>query len=205
LHADSTACLIVRGADPRCQNPAITAGRPADVNRQGKDTIVSTTFPTGQKEFRLALPRGVTGFRDRQSEPLSETDPRAFTTICHALARTTGGRPGAITRPGVTPNFHSALIVYGEEQVMLLGHQHAPFLATAAPAQGSTSITFVDDPRIHAALTLNPPGSFRLLTLRELQAPLDLIDCTALDHAELEQISHWRPGTAGELIFNYWD
>lgn len=42
------------------------------------------------------------------------------------------------------------------------------------------------------------------LTLRELQAPLDVIDCTALDHAELEQIRHWRPSTAGELIFNYW-
>lgn len=48
----------------------------------------------------------------------------------------------------------------------------------------------------------SPPAPFRLLTLRALQAPLDL---TALDHAELEQISYRRPGTAGELIFNYWD
>jgi len=120
------------------------------------------------------------------------------------VARTTGGRLGTITRPGVTPNFHSALITYGEEQVMFLGHQHVPFLATAAAASGSALITFADDPRIHAAL--NPPDPpFRLLTLRELQVPLDLIDCTALDHAELEQIRHWQPGTAGELIFNYWD
>jgi hypothetical protein len=166
---------------------------------------VSTTSPTGQKKFRLALPRGVTGFRDRRSEPLPETDPRAFATICYEVARTTGGRPVAITRPGATPNFHSALISYGQEQVMLLGHQHAPFLATAAPAPGSTLLTFIDDPRIHAALAPSPPDPFRLLTLGELQAPLDLIDCTALDHAELEQIRHWKPGTAGELIFNYWD
>jgi hypothetical protein len=88
---------------------------------------------------------------------------------------------------------------------MLLGHQHAPFLATAAPAPGSTLLTFIDDPRIHAALAPSPPDPFRLLTLGELQAPLDLVDCTALDHAELEQIRHWKPGTAGELIFNYWD
>jgi hypothetical protein len=27
----------------------------------------------------------------------------------------------------------------------------------------------------------------------------------SLDHAELEQISYWRPSTVGELIFNYWD
>ena len=166
---------------------------------------MSTTSPTRQEESRLVLPRGVTGFRNRRSKPLPEMDPRAFATICHQVARTTGGRPGAITRPGVTPNFHSALIAYSEEQVMLLGHQHAPFLATAAPAPAGASITFVDDSRIHEALALIPPGPFRLLTLRELQAPLDLLDCTALDRAELEQISQWKPGTAGELIFNYWD
>jgi len=147
----------------------------------------------------------VTGFRDRRSEPLSETDPRAFAAICHEAARTTGGRLVTITRPGATPNFHSALISYGQEQVMLLGHQHAPFLAAAAAAPEGAPLTFINDPRIQAALAPSPPAPFRLLTLRELQAPLDLIDCTALDHAELEQIRHWKPGTVGELIFNYWD
>jgi hypothetical protein len=44
-----------------------------------------------------------------------------------------------------------------------------------------------------------------MMTLRELQTRLNLIDCTAVGHAELEQISHWKPGTAGELIFNYRD
>lgn len=166
---------------------------------------MSTTPLSGQEESRLVLPRGVTGFRGRQSEPLPETDPRAFAAICHQAARATGGRAGVITRAGITPNFHSAVIAYGQEQVMLLAHKHAPFLATAAPGAGSAPITFADDPRIHAALSQSPPAPFRLLTLRELQAPLDLTDLTALDHAELEQISYWRPGTAGELIFNYWD
>jgi hypothetical protein len=166
---------------------------------------VGTTSSTGQQEARLALPRGVTGFRDRRSGPLPETDPRAFATICHEAARATGGRAGAITRAGITPNFHSAVITYGQEQVMLLAHQHAPFLAIAAPVAGNALITFAHDPRIHAALSLSPPAPFRLLTLAELQAPLDLTDLTALDHTELEQISYWRPGTAGELIFNYWD
>ena len=97
------------------------------------------------------------------------------------------------------------MIAYGQEQVTLLAHRHAPFLATAVPAAGSAPTTFVDDPRIHAALSLSPPAPFRLLTLRELQAPLDLTGLTALDHAELEQISYWKPSTAGDLIFNYWD
>jgi hypothetical protein len=98
------------------------------------------------------------------------------------------------------------VIAYGGEQVMLLAHRrHAPFLATAVPAAGSAPIAFVDDSRVHGALSLSPPTPFRVLTLRELQAPLDLTDLMALDHAELEQISYWKPGTAGELIFNYWD
>ena len=117
---------------------------------------MSTTSPTGQEGPRLVLPRGVTGFRDRRSETLPETDPRAFAAICHQAARATGGRAGAITWAGVTPNFHSAVIACGQEQAMLLAHQHAPFLATAAPAAGSAPIAFVDDPRIHAALSLSP-------------------------------------------------
>lgn len=164
---------------------------------------MNTTSPASQPPFHLALPRGVTGFRGHQSEPLPKTDPQVFAMICYEVARTISGRVGAITPPGVTPNFHSAVIVHGGKQVMLLGHQHAPFLATAAPASGNASIIFVDDPRIHAAL--NPPGPFRLLTLSELQTPLNLADLAALDHAELVQINYWKPNTVGELIFNYWD
>jgi hypothetical protein len=107
---------------------------------------VNTTSSAWQPRFRLALPRGVTGFRDRHSEPLPETDPRAFATICYEAARLTGGRAGAIIRPGVTPNFHSAVIIFGQDRVMLLGHQHVPLLATAAapgqqarPSRSSTT------------------------------------------------------------------
>lgn len=173
--------------------------------RQGRDTIVSTKFHDGQKDLPLVLPRGVTGFRSHRSDPLPETDPRIFTGICHAAARMSGSRLGAITRTGGIPNFHSALITRGGEQVMLLGHQHVPFVATALPTTSGDTITFVDDVHIHEALALSLPAPFRLLTLRELHAPLDRIDCTALDKAELSQISFWKPATAGELIFNYWD
>ena len=166
---------------------------------------MNTTSTGRQPQPRLPLPRGVTGFRDRRSEPLPETDPRAFATICHEVARAAGGTARAIKRPGLTPNFHSAVIVRGGEQVMLLGHQHVPFLATAAPASGTGPVTFIDDPGIHAVLNMNPPPAFRLLTLAELQTPLNLVDCSALDRAELEQITYWKPATAGELIFNYWD
>jgi hypothetical protein len=144
-----------------------SADRPAGQNQESEETSVNTTSPGRQPQLRLLLPRGVTGFRDHRSEPLPETDPRLFTTICHEVARTTGGRVSAIKRPGVTPSFHSAVIAHGEKQVMLLGHQHVPFMATAAPVSGTGSITFVDDPDIHAVLDLNPSAAFRLLTLTE--------------------------------------
>ena len=34
---------------------------------------MNTTSPARQPQFRLTLPRGVTGFRDRHSEPLPKT------------------------------------------------------------------------------------------------------------------------------------
>ena len=165
---------------------------------------MSTESSMERSKLHLALPRGVTGFRDRRSEPLPETDPRIFAAICHEAARASGGRVGTITPPGPTPNFHRATIIRGEDQPALLGRQHVPLLVIAqSPAAGTSPMTFVEDSHIHPALILSAP--FRLLTLNELQAPLHLADLSALAPAELEQISYWRPGTVGELIFNYWD
>lgn len=151
------------------------------------------------------LPRGVTGFRSRRSGPLPETDFRAFAGICRTAARMTGGRLGPVTRTRGIPNFHAALLARGSEQVMLLGNQHAPLIATALPAPPGATITFVDDARIRGALAVIMPAPFRLLALRELQAPLDRVDCTALDEAELREAGYWKPATAGEQIFNCWD
>ena len=32
-----------------------------------------------------------------------------------------------------------------------------------------------------------------------------LVDLSALDRAERDQIVHWKPETVGELLFNHWD
>lgn len=164
-----------------------------------------STRSSGEEPFRFRLPRGATGFGG--SGPVPETDRRVFSAMCHQAARAVGGSVGLITRPGVTPNFHSAVISWDGNQVRLLGHQYVPLLATAMPCPdpGTTLITFVEDPVIRAALDLSPWPACRLLTLEELRTPLSLADCSALDRAEREQARYWNPATAGELIFNYWD
>jgi hypothetical protein len=113
---------------------------------------VSTPSRTGEDEPRIVLPGGVTGFRGRRSEPLPETDRQAFAAICNEVARAARGSHSHVGRDN--PKLHSALITDRQEKVTLLVHRHAPFLATAANAPQAGPITFIDDPRIHAALFL---------------------------------------------------
>lgn len=156
-------------------------------------------------QYRLVLPKGVTGFRDHRSEPLPLIDPRLFRGVSHHVAVLLEGRVESITTEvGVTPNFYTSLITYGERRILLLGHHHLPLLATApAPAQGGGPSEFADEHRLHEVPEHLAP--FRLLTQAELQTPVHLIDLTELNRAELTQIRSWKPETAGEIIFNYWD
>ncbi|MEU9235979.1 hypothetical protein [Streptomyces subrutilus] len=48
-------------------------------------------------------------------------------------------------------------------------------------------------------------GGFRLLDIEELNTPLASADTSELAEAERKQVGYWRPGTVGELMFNWWD
>jgi hypothetical protein len=102
-----------------------------------------------RSEPRWGVPRGATGFWDQGSDPLPETDPRAFARICYEVARRIGGRVVKITPPAVTPNFHLATLARPEHRLALLGHRHLPLLAVAeSSADNSGSATFVNDPAV---------------------------------------------------------
>ncbi|MBB6350200.1 hypothetical protein FHU36_006772 [Nonomuraea muscovyensis] len=147
-------------------------------------------------------PRGATGFRDQGTEQLPSMDPRVFASVCHQAARLVRGRVLEITPPGVTPDFHTAVIRSGELSAAVLGHMHLPYIALARVPVGH--VVFVDDwSDLEVALTSS--GTFRLLTRSELETPIDLIDTSYLDGAERRQIAYWKPETLGELMFNYWD
>jgi hypothetical protein len=69
-------------------------------------------------------------------------------TACYDAARRTGGRVIATRRPGVTPNFHTVVIGYGDDHVAILRHAWLGLIALAEdPDSGSNLvIAFIDRP-----------------------------------------------------------
>jgi hypothetical protein len=151
------------------------------------------------------VPRGATGFKDSETEPLPVTDSRLFVSACHEAARRAGYRVVEITRSSATRSFHSAVLTSQDRKVAVLGHGHLPLMAIAqVPAAGSTSVVFADGSH-ELELALEASETFRLLRAEELRLPLEQVDLSRLDPAERRQIAYWSPETLGELLFNYWD
>ncbi|MFD4240502.1 hypothetical protein ACFWP3_02665 [Streptomyces sp. NPDC058525] len=128
----------------------------------------------------------------------------AFKTACHAVARSIGGTVGEVTPPGVTPNFHTAVITTSSGRSTVLCHAVLPVVAfVASPPQAGASLPDFTPPPAWAAAF--ETGGFRLLHVNELRMPLASADTSELAEAELEQVGYWRPSTVGELMFNWWD
>jgi hypothetical protein len=150
----------------------------------------------------MKLPPGATGFDPPPAD--QGGDLRAFTAVCHNAARRTSGIVTAVTPAAVTPNFHTILIAYGPRQVAVLRHGVLPLAAFAQPPRdGEMTVTFIDDPGLAEAIA--EISALQILTVEELHTPLTRVDLTALSSGEHDQIRYWKPHTAGELLFNYWD
>lgn len=128
----------------------------------------------------------------------------AFRTACHAAARSTRGRVGDVTSAGVTPNFHTARITTPYGVCTVLCHAVLPVVAfTAYPPRAGAPVTdFLSPP---AWADVFGAVGFQVLDAEELTMPLASVHTGELAEAELEQVRHWRPGTVGELMFNWWD
>jgi hypothetical protein len=46
---------------------------------------------------------------------------------------------------------------------------------------------------------------FQVTSAAELRQPVTASDLSELAAVEHEQIRYWKPATAGEILFNYWD
>jgi hypothetical protein len=54
----------------------------------------------------------------------------------------------------------------------------------------------------------SPPScesGFQVTSAAELRQQVTASDLSELTAVEHEQISHWKPATAAEILFNYWD
>ncbi|MET7865238.1 hypothetical protein [Micromonospora taraxaci] len=149
----------------------------------------------------MKLQPGATGFNP---PPGSQADVRAFTAVCHHAARTIGATVAGVTPAGVTPNFHTVDIGDAHHRIAVLRHTTLPFIAFARPRTNSdVTVTFVDNPGLAAALTTLTDA--QALTAAQLQTSLSQVDLRALTPYEHNQITYWKPTTAGELLFNFWD
>lgn len=150
----------------------------------------------------MKLPAGATGFGP--GTQASHDLNHAFATACHAAARRTGGIVIAAQQAAVTPDFDAVLLAYAHERVAALRHALLNLVALVQVPGDHVALplTFIDRPRL--AQVLGETG-FQVLPAAELRQPTasaDLSDLTAHEH---EQIRYWKPATAGELLFNYWD
>lgn len=147
----------------------------------------------------MKLPRGATGF----DAPAHEVDLRAFHTACHHAVRVTGGTVTQITGPGPNRNFHTVEIGMDQQRFAVLRHATVPLAAIAGPLDDDMTFTFGHHPGLAAAIT--DVIDVHLLTAGELNTLLSRADVDDLGRGEPAQIAYWRPGTVGELLFNFWD
>jgi hypothetical protein len=133
---------------------------------------------------------------------------RHFRRACYAAAHSTGGTvTGFSITEHTTPNFHQATIQYRDDVVTVLGARDAPILAITRPrcveqvgGRPSGPLEFIDEPDLVAALS--DRSTFQVLTLVDLHRPLNAADWPHLNPTD---IKYWKPATAGEALFNYWD
>ncbi|WP_394613623.1 hypothetical protein JNUCC0626_27305 [Lentzea sp. JNUCC 0626] len=122
-----------------------------------------------------------------------------FRGLVHEAARRAGGAVTRWCEPHVTPNFHAAYVEYRD---------HRPTVAVLLTHAGDVALThdherqplvFADD----AALTgvLEELG-LTVRTPAELHRPFRAADWPLLDARD---VRYWRPETAGQALFNWWD
>jgi len=151
----------------------------------------------------MIMRKGITGFFRRN--PLSEFPLPKFQQIAFACAVRCGFTVAGLSERGVTPNFHSALLVRWDEKLLMLGHSIYRIIAFAEPHEDfSCELTFRDATDLRECLVEMYP-EFTIASTTELSLGIQASDLQMLDRAEVEQVKYWKPRTVGELAFNWWD
>lgn len=154
----------------------------------------------------MELPRGITGFRHSDDEPLPATDLKAFREHCFSAARSLSGRVKLVEMPYSrgTTNFATAVLELPEGAVVVLLNAHFPIIGFARPPrEGQVLFHFMDMPGL--ADLFRSLGVYEVVTAPDLERPIVEEDLSRLGPAEMEQVRYWRPARVGDLLFNDWD
>ncbi|MGW0087358.1 hypothetical protein [Streptomyces sp. NPDC003393] len=150
----------------------------------------------------FSLPRGATGFYRPKDGPLPETDLRAFRSALYAAARTARGRVGQVEPQAYPRTFHTASVVDGTGECIILCHAYHPWIAFAQERGDRYSQGFVAPP--HWAGTFAHAG-FVVLDREQLTTPLSDVDTSGLTQGEWREIRFYGITTLGGVLFNAWD
>ncbi|MFI1506585.1 hypothetical protein [Streptomyces sp. NPDC020597] len=150
----------------------------------------------------LSLPRGATGFRSPTDGPLPETDLRAFKSALHAAARAAGGTVGEVEEQAYPCTFHTASVVEGAGEHIILCHAHHPWIAFARMRRNWYSEEFAAPPSWAGVLA---HAGFLVLAREQLTTPLADVETSGLSRAEWRAIRLYGTTTWGGAVFNAWD
>jgi hypothetical protein len=149
------------------------------------------------------LLRGATGF-GLPADAMPASDLHALAGICYHAARRVEGTVISFVRAAYPANFHTCTIRRVDRTVMVVLHCQLPLLAFADPLRpGEVELNFLDEPKLAAAIA--EVSDLQILSEAELRQPADEADLSQLEATETQQINHWKPGTIGEIVFNFWD
>ncbi|KOT91089.1 hypothetical protein ADK86_24355 [Streptomyces sp. NRRL F-5755] len=150
----------------------------------------------------FALPRGATGFFRPKDGPLPEADLRALRTALYAAARAVGGKVGEVEEQTYPRTFHTASVVDGTGERIILSHAYHPWIAFAQERRDWYTEQFLTPPPWATSFT---HAGFTVLTHEQLTMPLSNVDTSVLTQGEWREVRFYGITTLGGVLFNAWD
>ncbi|MCP9946849.1 hypothetical protein LUX12_21850 [Streptomyces somaliensis] len=149
----------------------------------------------------FTLPRGATGFFRPKEGPLPEVDLRALRTALYAAARAAGGTVGEVEEQEYPRAFHTASVVDGADEHIVLAHAHHPWIAFTRERRNWYTEQFLAPPPWAGDFTR---AGFTVLTREQLTMPLSTVDTSVLSRGEWREIRLYGITTLGGVLFNAW-
>ncbi|MET8567676.1 hypothetical protein [Streptomyces sp. NPDC004783] len=155
-----------------------------------------------EQDAAFTLPRGATGFFRPEDGPLPVTDLRAFRAALYAAARAAEGHVGEVEEQTHPRTFHTATVIAGAGETVVLCHAHHPWIAFAQERRDWYTEEFLAPPPwAHTFADLG----FVVLGRAELTRSLPDVDTSVLSRGEWRQVRLYGITTLGGVLFNAWD
>jgi hypothetical protein len=146
------------------------------------------------------LPRGVTGFGDRQWVPRPHALFKELTALSHAVARGIHGRAAGKASDLNGNNFHRLQLEGRGLRVTLFLNAFHPLVGFAETDDDEPVFSDIPEGFID-----QDPGTFVFIGKSILLSPPDEVSLSRLASPEIEQMKYWQPRRLGDIIFNHWD